>query len=219
VAGSSPAAKPGPKPTLTRAGVIAAALELIDADGLAALNLRKLAASLGVSAMTPYSYFADKSDLVAAMLSEALSGLWIDPDATAPWDKQLESTMRAMHATLERHPGVIELILAEADSEPLDAARGSLVRMLVCGGLSDRQSRDALRTLMSYILGYTMLTRLRGGAPRRRGSARSFDQGLAALMDAVRSMAARGGRPPAPACDGGSSVTARGGSPASPAGQ
>jgi AcrR family transcriptional regulator len=189
----TPAARPGPKPTLTRAAVVAAGLELIDADGLAALNLRKLAAMLGVSAMTPYSYFADKSDLVGAMLGEALSGLRIDPDTAARWDEQLEATMRGMHATLERHPGVIELILAEAESPQLDAVREALVAMLVRGGLSDSQSRDALRTLTSYVLGYTMLTRLRGGRPGRRRSAGSFDQGLAALMESVRKMAGRAG--------------------------
>jgi AcrR family transcriptional regulator len=185
----SPAAKPGPKPTLSRSAVIAAALDLIDAEGLGALNLRKLAGSLGVSAMTPYSYFTDKADLVGAMLEEALAGLHVDPASTDPWDVQLETTIRAMHASLELHPGVIELILAEAESPQLDAFRQSLVAMLVRGGLADRQARDGLRTLTSYVLGYTMLTRLRGRPRHRSRSAASFDLGFEALLDAIRESA------------------------------
>src|ERR1700704_3572384 len=90
-------ARPGPKPTLSRTAVIEAALDLIDADGLPALNLRKLAASLGVSAMTPYSYFKDKSDLLNAIVGHALAVLTVDPASTAPWDEQLETAMRGMH--------------------------------------------------------------------------------------------------------------------------
>jgi AcrR family transcriptional regulator len=181
----TPSTRPGPKPTLTHDAVVEAALDLIDADGLGALNLRKLAASLGVSAMTPYSYFEDKSALTGAMVSHGL-----DPDATAPWDVKLESAMRGMHDALERHPGVIELILAESDIGPLADFRQALIAMLVEAGFERRAAADALRTLTSYILGYTMLTRLRRRRRSRVQARQSFDHGLVRLMDSLRADAA-----------------------------
>jgi AcrR family transcriptional regulator len=189
----SAAAKPGPKPTLTREVVIEAALDLIDAEGLAALNLRKLAARLGVSAMTPYNYFADKAELTGAMVGHALAALQLEQqDRGSSWDLQLERAMRGMHDAFERHPGVIELIMAESDSSRLDEFRRELVELLVTAGLSDAQARDALRSMTSYILGYTMLTRRLTGserAARRRRSPSSFDHGLALLMDGIRAEA------------------------------
>ena len=179
----APITKRGPKPALTREAVIEVALELIDDHGLAALNLRKLAAALGVSAMTPYSYFDDKADLLNAMVEHALSALRVDPDSTAPWDAQLEGAMRGMHEALERHPGVIELVLAEAGGSGIDEFRRRLVRMLVAAGLSERQSTDALRTLTSYILGYTLLNRLRGD---HRQPPDSFEHGLGLYLSALR---------------------------------
>src|SRR5437764_175313 len=131
---------PGPKPSLTREQVLEAALLLTDTEGLAALNLRKLARALGVSAMTPYSYFADKAELLNAMVGHALQALGLDPAATEPWDIQLEAAMHGMHDSFERHPGVIELILAEADYARLDDFRRELTSMLVGAGLTQRQS-------------------------------------------------------------------------------
>jgi AcrR family transcriptional regulator len=182
-----PAPRPrrGPKPALTRAAVIEAALDLIDAEGLPALNLRKLATRLGVSAMTPYSYFSDKADLLDAMAGHALEPLRADPDSDAPWDQQVESAMTGMHHALARHPGAVELIMAQSDTQLLDVFRQRLIAMLERAGLSRDQSADTLRSLTSYILGYAILTRLR---PRPPGRSRvdSFDHGLRMMMDTLR---------------------------------
>jgi AcrR family transcriptional regulator len=172
--------------------VIEAALDLIDAGGLVGLNLRKLAGRLGVSAMTPYSYFQDKTELLNEMLGYALGAVQLDPKSKAPWDEQLEHAMRGMHDALERHPGVIELIMAEDDSRGsrLEQFRRDLIAMLTQSGLSREQSITSLRTLTSYVLGYTMLTRLRRRiGPRRRATPASFDHGLGQLMDAIRTEA------------------------------
>src|SRR5581483_316612 len=184
--------RPGPKPTLTRAELIEATLDLIDEEGLAGLNLRKLASRLGVSAMTPYGYFADKRELLNEALGHALAATRVDPASDAPWAAQLEDAMRGMHDALERHPGVIELIMAEEPSRTgqLEQFRRNLIAMLARSGMSEEQSIASLRTLTSYVLGYTMLTRLRRRAgPRRPASAATFEHGLGQLMTAIKAEA------------------------------
>ena len=109
----------GPKPTLSREAVDEAALDLVDSDGLAALNLRKLAARMGISPMTPYHYFSDKADLLSAMIGHALAPLAGDLDPGLPWDKQIDDAMHDLHAALELHPGVVELIIAESEGARL----------------------------------------------------------------------------------------------------
>jgi AcrR family transcriptional regulator len=182
---AAPRPRRGPKPALTRAAVIEAALDLIDAEGLSALNLRKLATRLGVSAMTPYSYFSDKADLLNAMTGHALEPLRADPDSAAPWDQQVESAMTGMHHALAQHPGAVELIMAQSDTQLLDAFRQRLIAVLERAGLSRDQSADTLRSLTSYLLGYAILTRLR---PRSSGRPRadSFAHGLRMMMDTLR---------------------------------
>lgn len=183
---SSQRVKRGPKPMLSRAAVIEAALDLVDADGLGALNLRKLATRLGVSAMTPYSYFTDKAELLAAMLGHALEPLAGDLDPSDPWDLQVEGAMKDLHHTLEQHPGVVELILAESDAERLEEFRQRLIAVLVDTGLSRGAGADALRTLTSYILGYTLLQRLRPAGRSHGRSTDSFESGLEMIMDSLR---------------------------------
>jgi AcrR family transcriptional regulator len=53
-----------------RRGLIDAALDVVDRDGIEALNLRDLARRLGVSPAAPYRHFADKEALVVAIVDE-----------------------------------------------------------------------------------------------------------------------------------------------------
>ena len=183
------------RPTLNREVVIEAALDLIDSEGLAALNLRKLAGQMGISAMTPYHYFEDKADLLAAMVGYAMAPLASDLDPNLPWDKQIDAAMRDLHRTLTRHPGVVELVIAESDTLRLDEFRQSLITTLQKAGLSRGRSADVLRSLTSYILGYTLLGRLRPQQPSRSAPPDSFDLGLEMMMRSLREEIDGRGRP------------------------
>lgn len=55
------------KPLISRSTAVAAALEIIDADGLEAFSLPRLAKHLGVQAPSLYYHFADKSELMSAV--------------------------------------------------------------------------------------------------------------------------------------------------------
>src|SRR5688572_5528682 len=52
------------RPGLTRERVLHAALQIVDSEGLDALSMRRLAAELGVQAMSLYSHLADKKALL-----------------------------------------------------------------------------------------------------------------------------------------------------------
>ena len=53
-------------------------------------------------------------------------------------------------------------------------------------GLSRGRSADVLRSLTSYILGYTLLGRLRPQQPSRTAPPDSFDLGLEMMMRSLR---------------------------------
>ena len=54
-----------------REKLVDAAERLFGQHGLEAVTMRQLAAELGVSPMTPYRYFADKDDILAAVRTRA----------------------------------------------------------------------------------------------------------------------------------------------------
>lgn len=69
-----------------RGRVLAAAVKLIDKDGLAALSMREVARAAGVSHQAPYHYFADRESILAAIAEEGFTILArrlenaVDPD-------------------------------------------------------------------------------------------------------------------------------------------
>lgn len=184
--GSPGPAKRGPKPSLTREQVIDAALDLIDEEGLSALNLRKLASRLGISAMTPYSYFEDKADLLDAAVDRGLEPLSAARDPEDDWEAQLRAFFLAMHRTLEAHPGLLELAMFTNGTERLDENRAVLIETLVGAGMSEGGAGDALRALTAYVLGYGALRRLRGLSSSERHTAEPFQHGLDLVLDSIR---------------------------------
>ena len=58
----------GPKPRHSVDEVVQAAIALADAEGLAALSIRRVAETLGLSAMSLYTYVPSKAELVDLML-------------------------------------------------------------------------------------------------------------------------------------------------------
>lgn len=61
--------------TLTREAVVGATRELIRADGLPAVSLRRVGAALGVTAPALYAYVRDKHDLLRAIADDEFNDL------------------------------------------------------------------------------------------------------------------------------------------------
>ncbi|MGC9667954.1 TetR/AcrR family transcriptional regulator [Planosporangium sp. 12N6] len=64
-----------PRHTLDRSTIAAAALELMDRDGVAALTIRSLAARLGVAPMALYTHVSTKEDILDAAREHGLARL------------------------------------------------------------------------------------------------------------------------------------------------
>src|SRR5215831_18198738 len=54
----------GRPPTIDRDSVLETAIRLLDAEGVEALTMRRLASELGVSAMAPYRHVGSKDELL-----------------------------------------------------------------------------------------------------------------------------------------------------------
>lgn len=67
---------------MTRDRIVAAALNLVERDGLERFSMRKLAGALEVGAMSVYVHFADKDDLLDAMAATALGEIELSEGPT-----------------------------------------------------------------------------------------------------------------------------------------
>ncbi|MDX2559221.1 TetR/AcrR family transcriptional regulator C-terminal domain-containing protein [Streptomyces sp. TX20-6-3] len=96
--GESGAATP-----LARGEIVAAALELADAEGLYALTMRRVATRLGVSTMALYRHVPGKPELIRLMTDAACGEVPLGP-VPAHWRTGLEQGARWLRDVYLRHP-------------------------------------------------------------------------------------------------------------------
>ncbi|ARF56238.1 TetR/AcrR family transcriptional regulator C-terminal domain-containing protein [Streptomyces gilvosporeus] len=98
-----------PDHELTRDRIVRAAIEIADAEGLAALTMRGVAARLGVAAMSPYRYVTGKDDLVLLMADAAFGEGAYPAKTPADWRARLELGAHTLWAVFRRHPWLAQL--------------------------------------------------------------------------------------------------------------
>jgi AcrR family transcriptional regulator len=96
-----------------RAALVAAALDLLETAGEAALSLRAAARACGVSAMAPYRHFADTEDLLEAVAArgfEDLAACLEAADSAATGAQALAAQGAAYVAFACRRPALFRLM-------------------------------------------------------------------------------------------------------------
>src|SRR5262249_13578673 len=96
----------GPKPLTSHRELAAAALELIDEEGLNALTMRRLAERVGLGTMSLYRYFSSKRELLEAALDLAAPRVALRRAEELGWKDQLRSLMVDLQRELARYPGL-----------------------------------------------------------------------------------------------------------------
>lgn len=99
-----------PRPLLTRAGIMEAALALVDEEGAEALSTTRLAARLGVKGPSLYNYVASRAEIVDGISELLVVEMDLDP-AIRPWTAALDSWARAYRATFAAHPNMVPLLV------------------------------------------------------------------------------------------------------------
>jgi AcrR family transcriptional regulator len=121
------AAKPAPlsrrerpaKPALTREGIVATALEVMRAEGLDRVTMRRLATELDTGAASLYVYVRNTAELRAYMLDELLAGLDLSPvTAERDWRERLIAVLWSYTVVLAEHPGLAQSALVTRPSGP-----------------------------------------------------------------------------------------------------
>lgn len=138
---------------LSRDGIAAAALGLVDRDGLDALSYRRLAEALGCEAMSLYHYFPSKAHLIDAVVDRVFGALEIPPPGS-DWMERVRRAAWNYRAMALGHPKLYPLLAVHrlntaAGVRKLDAIAG-LFRE---GGLDDATAARLFRAVGYYLTG------------------------------------------------------------------
>ena len=89
---------------LTRAGIVAAAVGVADAEGVAALSMRSVGKRLGVEAMSLYHHVANKEDLLDGMV-DAVFAEFHAPEVGGAWREEMRARHHSARARTRRSSG------------------------------------------------------------------------------------------------------------------
>ncbi|WP_067543612.1 TetR/AcrR family transcriptional regulator C-terminal domain-containing protein [Nocardia crassostreae] len=99
----------GPKQRTTVDAVVAAAIEIADAEGLTALTMRSVAAKLGVTPMATYTYVPGKAELLDLMLDTVYQRMPRTDLTGMSWWERVSAIAAENRAMLAAHPWVAYL--------------------------------------------------------------------------------------------------------------
>jgi AcrR family transcriptional regulator len=108
--GTGPAPKSrGPKQGMTVERIVQAATEIADAEGLAALSMRRVADRLGVGTMSLYTYVPSKAELVDVMFDRAI-GSMAYPEVDGDWRAKVSAFAWSSWDLFLRHPWLLQVM-------------------------------------------------------------------------------------------------------------
>ncbi|MEU6559485.1 TetR/AcrR family transcriptional regulator [Nocardia nova] len=131
-----------------------AALNLVDSDGLNALTMRGLAATLGTGAMTIYNYVDGREGLEQLVTGAVMAEACWDTRPELDWQERVVAVAVGMWRAVRAHPNAIPLILTRRslDLETLRPAE-ALLEALADSGLSGHRLLVAFRAVSGLIAG------------------------------------------------------------------
>jgi AcrR family transcriptional regulator len=180
---SAPGRRPRrPRGSLTREAVVEAALALVDAEGLEALSMPRLARQLGAGVMTLYGYVRSKQELLDAVAMRAIAEVRVRGLDTADGPAILLDWGRALRRALLAHPGVAGVLVRRSVIGP-GIFRGLEMLLTPLGreGFAPEGAARAIYAVLIYTLGFVLWETPRAREQSEGAYAAQWREGFAAL--------------------------------------
>src|SRR6476660_9028200 len=152
----------GTKPRLSRDLVLAKALELVDAEGLDALTMRRLGQELGRDPMSLYRYAQNRAALLDGVTELVLNQLRIHPE-DPDWKAQLRGIAHGLRTLALQHPNVVPLLVTRPLSTPLGLRPLGTLRpleqilaLLIDAGFAPADALHVYRAYYGFLYGHIL---------------------------------------------------------------
>ncbi|MFF1809527.1 TetR/AcrR family transcriptional regulator [Streptomyces sp. NPDC058251] len=151
---------------LTEAGICTSALRLIDADGVEALTMRKLAAALDANPMSLYHHVPNKEALlrgVARMVGARFRTVTLED---APWQERMRLLATDFRTLAHRHPNLMAYSFSQPDFiQPEDPFWVALAAVLDAAEVPQSEIPQLAALVCAVVIG-VMIAELNGALHR-----------------------------------------------------
>jgi AcrR family transcriptional regulator len=144
------------KPLIPADDILAHALELLDAGGVEALNVRRLSADLKISPRTLYQQVGNREALIRALVARHFAQLKLDFKEYETWESTAMHWCLALHDTLRAHPFLTELMTIDDRSAVSDYVR-ALLDATVRAGIPHPLATEFCRGLAHLTMNHSIV--------------------------------------------------------------
>ncbi len=143
-----------PRDTLTREQIVAAAIDLLDAEGLEGLNMRALGQRLGSAATAVYWHVGSKDNLIALAGDQVWNEIALPDLAAIDWRTAASQMATGLHAMLTRHPWLVQafgsfLVFGAGKARYDDRS----LALYEAAGFTGARADQAAATVFTFVLG------------------------------------------------------------------
>lgn len=154
---SEPVQEPSGESPLSRERIVATAVDLLDAQGLDGLTMRRLADRLGSGVMSLYWHVDSKEDVFDLALDSVLDYRG-PPEMAEPqnWRAEIVHMLEDWRAGMLRHPWSASLLPRRALGPNILGRLERMSKILSSAGVADADVNAAIWSLWNYVMGATV---------------------------------------------------------------
>ncbi|RVA35520.1 TetR family transcriptional regulator [Mesorhizobium sp. M7A.F.Ca.US.001.01.1.1] len=145
------------EPPLSRERIVATAVELLDAQGIDGLTMRRLADRLGSGVMSLYWHVDNKEDVFDLAVDSVLENRGSPETGEFPdWRGDVVHMLEDWRARMLRHPWSASLLPRRALGRNILGRLEMLSKTLSRAGVADADLNAAIWSLWNYVMGATL---------------------------------------------------------------
>jgi AcrR family transcriptional regulator len=156
--------------SLTREQIVKGALEVLDADGLEGLNMRRLGSHLGCAPTAVYWHVHSKDELVVLAADELWDEIGRPDPAEVGWRQAAAIMAKDLYAMITRHLWLARAMGGYFIFGPRKASHDDhAIGVYEAGGFAGRQLDAAMNTVAMYVTGCALRDSAEATMQRRLG--------------------------------------------------
>ncbi|MFD9739318.1 TetR/AcrR family transcriptional regulator [Umezawaea sp. NPDC059074] len=148
----TPPVRRAAKPRLSQDLIVRTGLDVLLAEGLDAVSMRRVAQALETGPASLYAHVATKDELVELMLDRVLEDVPLPVPDPARWREQVKELLRGQVRAMHAHPGIARVawqVMVPVGPNALRHGEATL-SLLRAGGLTLRQAAYGCDALTLY---------------------------------------------------------------------
>jgi AcrR family transcriptional regulator len=139
---------------LTPDELFATALRIVDAEGLSALSMRRLAADVGVEAASLYHHVPNKDALIDGMLLQMRQEIELPDPLPTDWKDIYAAIFAEYYRMLASHPNLVAYAARRVETDPETSGLESLVQM----GFTENDAVELWQSVIAFCAGFSLFS-------------------------------------------------------------